>query len=106
MAERVATTLNDLRYHWPQGFPRWVLEAFSPGREVLADSEVAELKAIVTMAAHLDHDAPEVPWVVGGPTWTCHTERLWMTAAPHLRHLLTGTDSDLLVADHEVVVEV
>ena len=39
----LATTLNDLRYVWPQGFSCWVLEVTSPGRMTLTDEEIAHL---------------------------------------------------------------
>lgn len=31
------TTLNDLRYHWPAGFARYVLEALNPGADLDED---------------------------------------------------------------------
>jgi hypothetical protein len=41
------STLNDLRYHWPQGFARWVVEATGPGRRVLTEREVSQLEHAV-----------------------------------------------------------
>ena len=41
------TTLNDLRYHWPQGFAQWVLRARSPGRMDLTAEELQALEAVV-----------------------------------------------------------
>jgi hypothetical protein len=42
-----ATSLNDLRYHWPMGFAQWELIAFGPGRTQLTDTEVCESEQAV-----------------------------------------------------------
>ena len=42
-----ATTLNDLRYDWPQGFSRWVVEVTSPGRMTLTDDEIARVGEVL-----------------------------------------------------------
>lgn len=39
-----ATSLNDLRYDWPAGFARFVLEATNPGVPELPDAALAELE--------------------------------------------------------------
>jgi hypothetical protein len=39
-----ATSLNDLRYDWPAGFARFVLEALNPGVPDLPDTALAELE--------------------------------------------------------------
>jgi hypothetical protein len=42
-----ATSLNDLNYHFPQGFARFVLSAFEPHVSDLEDWQVHELEEIV-----------------------------------------------------------
>lgn len=42
-----ATSLNDLNYHFPQGFARFVLSAFEPGISDLEDWQVRELEDIL-----------------------------------------------------------
>ena len=39
-----ATSLNDLRYVWPAGFARFVLEAKNPGITDLAHHDLAQLE--------------------------------------------------------------
>ncbi len=39
-------SLNDLQYHWPAGFSRFVLEALNPGKD-LTDAELAALQTAV-----------------------------------------------------------
>lgn len=43
----VTTSLNDLRYVWPQGFARWCLEAMNPGVGVLSDRQLESIGAMV-----------------------------------------------------------
>jgi hypothetical protein len=42
-----STTLNDLRYEWPQGFARFVLEVANPGVNTISDALVAEVGTII-----------------------------------------------------------
>lgn len=37
----VTTSLNDLRYDWPQGFARWWLELMNPSTESLSGDQLA-----------------------------------------------------------------
>jgi hypothetical protein len=42
-----ATSLNDLMYHFPQGFARFVLSAFEPHVSDLEDWQIHELEEII-----------------------------------------------------------
>ena len=46
----VTTSLNDLRYDWPQGFARWSLEVMNPINHSLSDAEVASIGDAVGIA--------------------------------------------------------
>ena len=41
------TDLNELRYHWPQGFARVVLEVLNPGTDRVPEALLAELRVLV-----------------------------------------------------------
>lgn len=45
----VTTSLNDLRYHWAQGFARWWLEVLNPDMPALSD---VQLEAISIAIGH------------------------------------------------------
>ena len=45
----VTTSLNELRYDWPQGFARWWLEVMNPTADALSDSQ---LEAIGDAVGH------------------------------------------------------
>jgi len=43
----VVASLNDLRYEWPAGCARFVLEAMNPGGPALSAAQVAQLEQLV-----------------------------------------------------------
>jgi hypothetical protein len=44
----IQTTLNDLRYKWPAGFARFIMEVRNPGRsEALTEEEIRQLEHLL-----------------------------------------------------------
>jgi hypothetical protein len=44
---RAQVSLNDLTYHWPQGFARFILTAVEPDFADLSDAQLGELKGLL-----------------------------------------------------------
>ena len=46
----VTTSLNDLRYDWPQGFARWILEVMNPNNHALSNAGLASIGNTIGIA--------------------------------------------------------